>query len=126
METAELNKEGKKKVTSWVKKWQSKLYLYEWEFDLIYPKEDEGPEYAKVQMLTQYKRAGITIQPKFFKESDRAMEEIIVHELCHCIVQPLVQLAVDAAEGHGVSGREIDHWKESVTQHVTNVAFCKR
>lgn len=111
----------KKEISGYLRKWQPKLFLHGWAFKTTYFHENEGEETAAVMMKTEYKTANIKINPRFWELGKEEREEVIVHELCHCVVQPLVQLANDAGEGHAVSGREVDHWKESVTQHLTNI-----
>lgn len=113
----------KREISGYIRKWRSKLYLEDWNFKTRYCHEDENDSAAEIKMQIAYKDATITVQPKLWKEDKKQREMIICHELCHCIAQPLVQLAVDAGDGHAVSAREIDHWKEHVTQHITNSVF---
>lgn len=115
----------KKEVSIYVKKWRLKLFLTDWHFTSVYPHELEAGDgsAASVKMQVEYKEACLKVNPLFWDEPKEKREMIIAHELCHCIVQPLVQLACDAGDGHAVSGREIDHWKEYVTQHITNAVF---
>lgn len=118
-------KQQRAEVSSYIQKWQPRLYLHEWAFKTTYyheaEKEDEST--AAILMNPQYKQADIKINPKFWDSDPREREMILVHELCHCIVYPLVQLASDACNQQLITGREIDHWKESVTQHLTNAIF---
>lgn len=113
----------KKEISGYIRKWRAILYLEDWYFETTYLHNQESEAAAAIKMQTEYKRATTIIEPKFWKEPKEAREMIIVHELCHCITEPLVRLAVDAGNGHAVSGREIDHWKESVTQHITNAIY---
>lgn len=113
----------KKEISGYIRKWRSRLYLEEWDFTTHYLHEDHGEATAEVVMRTDYKQASITLNPKFWEADAQHREMILAHELCHLIVQPLVQLACDAGNGCAVSAREIDHWKEAVTQHVTNAVY---
>lgn len=113
----------KKEIRGYIQKWKNRLYLQDWLFETNYCHQDEDEAAADIKMQVQYKSAVLRIQPKFWKEVEQQREMIIVHELCHCLVQPLVQLACEAGDGYAVSSREIDHWKESVTQHITNAVF---
>ena len=119
-------KQMRAEVSGYIQKWQPRLYLHEWSFKTthFHSADEEDKSSAAIIMKTEYKQANIKINPRFWEDTDpKEREMIVLHELCHCIVQPLVQIAADAANGHGVSGREIDHWKESVTQHLTNSIF---
>jgi len=116
-------KKQKQEVSGVIREWRNRLFLTDWVFQVSYLHEDADSAAASIQMMTEYKSAELTIRPKLWKETEAMRKMILVHELCHCIVQPLVQLACDAGNGCAVSAREIDHWKEAVTQHVTNAAY---
>jgi len=120
----EPTKKQKDEVQRNVKKWKRILYLQDWHFTFTFLHENEDEYAAKIVMNQSYRFATIVINPRFWDEKDKSIREMAVcHELCHCIVKPVAQMAEDAANGHGVSQRELMHWVEYVTQHITNVAF---
>lgn len=84
---------------------------------------DENEIVAKVTMNTEYKQACIEIHNKFWKEPER--EQVICHELCHCVVQPLIELACRSANGAMLTQQDIDWHKENVTQHFANAIYYK-
>ena len=113
----------KKEVRGYIQKWQPTLFLHEWDFEIHYCEDVEG---LKITMKTEYKDAIIEINTKvYFELSKEKREEVLVHELCHCIAQPLVHIACEAAMGRQVSQQEIDWHKESVTQHFARAIFNK-
>lgn len=112
----------KKEIRKYIEKWRGKLFLHEWGFDIIYS-DDVDEAAAMVRMNGQYKEAGIYIYEKFWKLSKEKREFSLVHELCHCVVQPLIELICQGQNGQLISQREIDWNKEQVTQHVANSIF---
>lgn len=112
----------KAEVRKYLKKWQPKLFLHQWQFDISYH-DDQEHNGAKINMQAEYKAALIEIHMDFFNFTKEKREEVILHELCHCIIQPIITLACSAADGFGVSQREIDWHKESVTQNIATALF---
>lgn len=90
-----------------------------WDFNVTY---HDNPEEicAKIEMRTEYKNALISIHNDIFKNLKKEeLEEMIVHELCHCIIQPILEVAGRAANGVLVTEQELNWHKEQVTQHIT-------
>lgn len=113
----------KKEVARYIKKWRSILFLHQWNFDISYH-DDMSDGGLRITMQPEYKNALIEINVvNFFKRPKYEREECIVHELCHCIVQPLVHIACEGAMGRQVSQSEIDWFKEDVTQHIARAIF---
>lgn len=112
----------KAEVRGYINKWQPKLFLHPWSFKVEYH-DDETRQGLKINMHAEYKDAMIEVHMDFWRMDEHEREQAIIHELCHCIVQPLVELVARAAEGHGVSQREIDWNKEQVTQHLAIAIF---
>ena len=125
MNKVKVTKKQKDEVTSYIKKWKGILFLSAWCVDVRYH-EDSTSEYIIINMSPEYMNAVIDIHMSFFDEPEAyRREEIICHELCHIVVQPLIQIAADAACGNLLSQREIDWNKELVTQHITRSIFWK-
>lgn len=121
-----ITKKQRKFVCDVITKWRPRLFLNQWTFDIEYFEEDDSSLGLKIDMKTEYKNAVISINVEDLFEhvdNDNKREELIVHELCHCIIQPLVWVACESADGRQVSQREIDWFKESVTQHVTRSIY---
>ena len=118
----------KKEVVKYIKKWKGILFLNIWRIDTYYV-DDDSVEFVEIKMSPEYKNATILIRSdKFFENTKNSIEreEIISHELCHCIVQPLVNISCQAAMGRQVTQEEIDWFKEEVTQHFTRAIFYKK
>lgn len=112
-------KSQRKEVINHINKWRPKLFLHQWDFEVIYHNNPEEV-CAKIEMKPEYKNAYISIRNDVFKDLDKEeIEEMIVHELCHCIIQPIIELAARAAGGISVTAQELDWHKEQVTQHIT-------
>lgn len=111
----------KSEVRNNINKWKNNLFLHQWDFEINYIENDKDA--IKIEMQTEYKQAVIFINKLFWEFSKDKREHILVHELCHCIVQPLIEIACRAANGITLTQQEIDFHKESVTQHVANSIF---
>lgn len=108
----------KNEVRKLLKKWQPKLYLHQWNFNLVWS-EDGGVQAARVDMQPEYKFCALTVFSGFWEHPKETREEMLIHELCHCLVQPLVELAVRSANGIALTQQDIDYHKEAVVQHIT-------
>lgn len=114
----------KKEVRKYVEKWRLILFLNQWRFDILYA-DEESECTAEIKMNGAYREAGIFIYDKYWKQTKEKREFSIVHELTHCVIQPLIEIACASAEGQALSIREIDWNKEQVTQHIANSLFYK-
>jgi len=114
----------KKKVSKWIRKWRGLLFLNMWNFDIVWGDTIPGLE---ITMQPEYKNALIEINIQNWNKmkDDKEREESILHELCHCVIQPLVNLACEGANGRQVSQAEMDWFKEDLTQHITRIIYCK-
>ena len=118
----------KKEINDYLKKWQTLLFLNEWKFELFYH-NDPKDECLEITMQAEYKNAFLEINTEtlFEKIKDKKeREEAIVHELCHILIEPLVWLTNQAAEGRKITGKEFRRCEESVTQHVTRAIFYQK
>jgi hypothetical protein len=111
----------KAEVRRYVEKHRLSLYLHQWEINIRYTKDSDSDAGADIKMQVEYKEATITIHEHFFTLEKQKREAIIVHELCHIIVQPLIELICKADDGHNITIRETDWHKESVTQHIATI-----
>ena len=115
----------KKEIRGYINKWRNMLFLQQWEFSVVYHNDvdDKG---VLIVMRPEYKDAIISINADdFFGREKNSREEVIVHELCHCVLQPMVHLVCEAAKGRQVSQEEIDWFKEEVTQHFARAIYYK-
>lgn len=111
-------KSQRKEILDYINKWRPKLFLHQWDFKIIYHNNPEEV-CAKIEMKPEYKNACISIHNDIFKDLDKEeLEEMIVHELCHCIIQPIIELVGRAASGISVTEQELNWHKEQVTQHI--------
>jgi hypothetical protein len=112
-------KSQRKEIINYINKWRPKLFLHQWNFEVVYH-DDPQEICAKIEMKPEYKNASISIHSDIFQNLKKdELEEVIVHELCHCIIQPIIELVGRAAGGVSVTTQELDWQKEQVTQHIT-------
>lgn len=112
-------KTQRKEIINYINKWRPKLFLHQWDFKISY--HDNPQELGvKIEIQPEYKNALINIHYDFLQDIRKGeLEEMIVHELCHCIIQPIIEVAARASNGICVTQQEIDWHKEQVTQHIT-------
>ena len=110
-------------ISRYIEKWRRHLFLHQWRFEVRYVKEKDT--FARIEMQHDYSDAIILVSDKLWDRKKEDREHIIVHELCHCVVLPLIVLACHASNDRAVTQREIDLFKEQVTQHIANSLFYK-
>lgn len=121
-----VSKSQRAEVRRYIDKWGVILFLQQWDFTVVYQETLDDGAAAEVQMHPEYKNATIFISAsQFFSADKREREEMVVHELCHAVLQPMVHVACEGANGRQVSQKEIDWFKESVTQHFARAIFYK-
>lgn len=109
-------------IKRYVNKWRPKLFLGEWFFNTNFAVEDSGAA-ATVKVDYVYLRADIMVFPCFWKHCQKEREEIIVHEMCHCISEEMYQASVQMANGFLVTANDAQDRRERLTQRITNIAF---
>ncbi len=107
-----------------MKKWIPKLYLHQWQIELMYQDSDDEDRTAIfTEMEPRYMSAVWSVYPSYFNQIKWKREEIVVHELFHCITAILCRLAAEGSKGHVVTREHLNHFKEEVTQHLTNIVM---
>lgn len=121
------------KVRAWVAKWRPRLLLGEWHVDLNYSKRchhsDDHDDYqvlAEAHVNVPYLKVQICIFPAFFDAPEDVQESTIVHELCHVITQPMLNIANQQHRGVLTLQHQISDTLETLTQRITNIAFWDR
>lgn len=124
-----MNKKQEKAVLDLLEKWRKRLNLEEWKFAVEFPKRQElsssshhqGMEIlADIVAMPVYLRATVRVFPLFFERSPRAQEEVVIHELCHCITQPALDMIRRAHEGNGYHPGTISDTIETLTERIAN------
>jgi len=118
-----------KEATRFVNKWKKILFLDRWTIDIIFsasPSKDDNTvgfsTHAEIEVQSRYARAYLTIYPAWF--SGKNKEENIVHELYHCILDPLHVLIKRAMEGGKlIPFDQLHDALEHAVQWATNIAF---
>lgn len=110
-----------------IDKWRGRLFLHSWHLDLFYMKEGEGEGgwdvLASINANPVYMKAKIQIFPAFWDRSPDVQEEALVHELCHCHTQALVDLVHRQQDGGQVTHQERIDTLERLTQQIAVIAM---
>jgi len=113
-----------KEIRRYVKKYRSRLYLEEWVFNTNFAVEDNNNgAWASSTPDTIYLQCEIMIYPSFWKKKRNEREEIICHELCHCITQELYEASYDLHCGKHITTKHLNDMRERLTQRLTNAVF---
>lgn len=118
----------RKEISSMINKWRGNLLLDEWYIDVSYIQDDldnDDCAYTNADITADpvYLRAKIRLFPHFLEETLDVQERVILHELCHCHVQELWNIATKLKEGNLVHGGIISDIAERLTQRIANAVF---
>lgn len=116
----------RKTVQRWINKWRPRLFLGEWNLDVRYAIENDPdtPDlYADIAVSTKYIEATITIYPVFWEQGSMRQQEVLVHELAHCITDKAYRNCTDLLNGNHVTPKQANYDWEQLTQRVANVAL---
>lgn len=112
----------KKNTDELLGKWQVLLFMNSWTINPAYAefedREDPGTR-ADVSSDPRYHQANITFYPGFFGASDFDRENVIIHELTHCLVESMQEQIKDLMYGKLVTDR---HRKETMEHSVSWIA----
>ncbi len=115
-------------ITEAVYKWRHKLFLTEWNIDVVQSKEEDtsppGGTYtlADVHVIYPYKKATITIYPQFWHKDDETKEQALVHELCHCHTQDVWDVINSQHNGCLYPPHVVTDIIETLTQRMAIIA----
>jgi hypothetical protein len=113
-----------KQVREMVRVWTPRLLLNEWTIEVLFASENcEDGAFAECQSSTMYLDANIIIYPKFWTEPYDKWEDIVVHELVHCLTARVSNMLDSALQGRLYNVRDIEFNIEQLTQRITNVAI---
>lgn len=129
------NARARKEVDRLVATWKKRLYLTEWEIEVVHADNDAHPEahpvgegdvMAEVDACPVYLQAIIEIRPSYWKLSPSQREKAIVHELSHCLTQEIYGLLESQWRGLAVMEREAVSSLERLTQRIANIALSRK
>lgn len=104
--------------------------LQSWEFVPHYAEVEDSPSTnggmtrADVCADPQYHKASITFYPLFFNDSTGfERETVVVHELVHCMVEPIQQQIKELQSGYLITGRNRRETMERCVTHIANAFY---
>ncbi len=129
-----MRKATRKEATELLNKWKKRLNLDEWGIRVEFPKHDQtsgSAHHAGMEILADitampvYLRATVRVFPVWFTRSAQAREEVIIHELAHCITQPVLDMLRRAHEGNQYHPGTIADTIETLTERIANAVQWK-
>ena len=116
---------NKKRAQNILNKYIKLLNLGRFDITLKFEKEDNKNGAAgECRIDYKYLWAEVTLFPcAFIKPND--LEHIIVHELCHIIVDPLYLYCFDLMNGRFRTGDQIENERENAVEMITKAVLKK-
>lgn len=108
-----------KKVKALVKKWSKRLYIEDWDIIINLEKDHESRS-ADIRPNPVYKFATMTVYDCAFLKPDK-IEDVIKHELCHCLTEPLYEIPMDLINGRFRTKLEIEDQREILTEKIAKL-----
>jgi hypothetical protein len=109
-------------VKNLLKKWTSKLMLNKWKFKIIPLEQTDKPDINLIiEPDPTYYNANLYMFPNFKTHNKKEKEEMVVHELVHCMTSELSELLLAATRGVIVSPEQRFNAEERMTQSITRV-----
>lgn len=116
---------NEKLVSESLRKWIPKLRLTHYDVTFTVSQEPSGMAEgaaAEINIQVPYLSAHITVYPCAFTHTQH-IDEVIVHELCHLITEPMYLFGID-----GVTNKELPHLesaREQATEHIAKLMLSK-
>lgn len=114
---------------AWVKdlisRYRGQLFLHKWTIDVEYMVEDcERQSYAEALVNWKYFHSSIRIYPSFWvKLSDEERELCLIHELCHCHTEELLEMGAELVEGKFHPTHSLRDANEKLTETMARIVF---
>jgi len=92
---------------------------YQWYCN--FPNKDEDNVALQIDVDEQYQRLTIKYFPTFFTHTRDEQRAFLLHEFCHIITHPLVDLLYSFKAGHLVTPQQVKAESERATSRVANI-----
>lgn len=120
-------KRNRRELCRILDKWRPRLFLHDWFIDFRYLESPQTSEvFETIATCTPnhvYRRAQITVYSAWFKHPVKEREAMIVHELCHLVVEEAAQLAKDCRDGKNHHPHAVVDTFEKLVVNLTNIVF---
>jgi hypothetical protein len=90
---------------------------------LVSYRHDLGDAAAEISSRYDYRRAFLSLSPRFFEERDR-QAKVIIHELCHITQEPLWNAVIDIRAKLSEYDPKWDEFLKETTRHAREQAVC--
>jgi len=115
----------KKFVSEQVGRLKKLFFLDGWTIHINYFKDNQGEAAAKMTTEWNYRRATLSIYPRFWDESEDEQKDILVHEFCHVLVAQPFLIIDNLREGYAFSENQIEDIHEHVTSWIAQIILNK-
>lgn len=110
----------KKRISDLIKKYQKKLYLDLWTFTFEVSKDGEDDEggIASITVNSTYRTGHLVIYKRAF-DKPNSIDDVIRHELCHCLTDRLYVYCNELLQGKLRTAQDISEQNESLTEWIS-------
>ncbi len=88
---------------------------------IIYKEEADGEACCAIERSEDYHRLTLKIYPIFWEEKIEDQRQYLLHEFCHCITGPLIDLLDEQRNGKLVSQEQTRHANERATSSMEHM-----
>jgi hypothetical protein len=103
---------------------KDRFYLQGWTFStdhFKFPNQQNEGVAAEVNTDYKYRRIILRIYPPFWAENEEERKNILLHEMCHVLTEPIFDLLMRSQKGMIVLEDEKDRVNEHVTCWIQNI-----
>ena len=113
------NKKEEKRLMAFTDQMEYLFAVNNYDRSFTYKELDSDDLCAEVELTVPYQRINIAIYPIFWTLTLKEQRELILHEFCHILIQPVQTVAWDLFEGKFRTEKER---KDAVEQSTSRVA----
>lgn len=124
MRKSPLLEKRRKWVLDTVAHWKQELNLQGWKFLIKMDAKVEEGVALEIGIQSDYERATIFISTLFWNNETCApqfREQMVVHELCHCLTEECYDLLLAQINDKHVTHREVNLARERLTERIAQI-----
>lgn len=113
--------EQTKYIKKLLDKWTKVMHLSNWNYKIVHIKKDDDRKSLTIYPCEIYCNATIDVYPLFWASKKERQNQDIVHELVHCILEPLPVISYDFLDGKFHDREKIIRTVENITQRLATI-----
>lgn len=82
-----------------IRTWQDRLGIAHWDITVNWGAPADSSDFAEITAETSYDKAVMRVNPNFGEWTDVFLNQVVVHELLHCVCRDMDIAVLDARSG---------------------------